>query len=79
VHRVVTDLAVLDLTGPGHTLRLVSTHPGVSVDDVCAATGCALHVGGDVPDTRTPTTTELVLLREMLDPSGLRDREVPPE
>jgi acyl CoA:acetate/3-ketoacid CoA transferase beta subunit len=77
VHRVVTNLAVLDLAGQGHTLRLVSVHPGVSVEDVRAATGCALHVDADVPETRNPTTTELVLLREVLDPLGVRDREVP--
>ena len=76
VHRVVTDLAVLDFAGPGHTLRLVSVHPGVTVDDVRAATGCDVHVDGTVAETRSPDLSELVLIREVLDPSGLRDREV---
>jgi len=30
-----------------------------------------------VPETRTPTMSELVLIREVLDPKALRDREVP--
>jgi acyl CoA:acetate/3-ketoacid CoA transferase beta subunit len=77
VHRVVSNLAVLDFEGPGHTLRLVSVHPGVTVDEVRASSACEIRVEGDVPETRLPTTEELVLVREVLDPRGLRDREVP--
>jgi acyl CoA:acetate/3-ketoacid CoA transferase beta subunit len=79
VHRVVTNLCVLDFGGPDHTLRLVSVHPGVTVDEVRAASGCDIHAGIDVPETRTPTLEELVLMREVLDPRSLRDREVPPQ
>ncbi len=60
-----------------YTLRFVSVHPGVSVDDVRAASGCEIHADGDVPETRGPTAAELVLIRELLDPKTLRDREVP--
>ncbi|WP_018348022.1 CoA transferase subunit B [Longispora albida] len=37
VQRIITDLAVLDITDEG--LRLVEAAPGVSVDDIRAATG----------------------------------------
>jgi acyl CoA:acetate/3-ketoacid CoA transferase beta subunit len=77
IHRIVTNLAVLDVGGTGDTLRLLSVHPGVTVDEVLDASGCAIEVPGDVPATRVPTTQELVLVREVLDPKGLRDREVP--
>lgn len=77
VHRVVSNLAVLDFEAPDHTMRLVSVHPGVTVDEVRAASGCEIAVDGDVPETRVPTMEELILLREVLDPKGLRDREVP--
>ena len=77
IHRVVTDLAVLDLTGDGGTLRLRSVHPGVTVDEVRRASGCDLQVDGEVPETRLPTTEELIIVREMLDPRTLREREVP--
>ena len=77
LHRVVTDLAVLDFGGDGGTLRLLSVHPGVSVDDVAAATGFALDVPDGVATTREPTSTELMLIREVLDPKRLREKEVP--
>jgi acyl CoA:acetate/3-ketoacid CoA transferase beta subunit len=78
IHRIVTNLAVFDLGGPDDTVRLLSVHPGVSVEDVQQATGFELVVDGEVPATREPTYSELVIIREMLDPKGLRDREVPP-
>jgi acyl CoA:acetate/3-ketoacid CoA transferase beta subunit len=76
VHRVVTNLAVLDFGGPDHTMRLVSTHPGVEIPDVRAQTGFALDTS-DVGVTREPTDEELRLLRDVIDPNGIRDKEVP--
>ncbi|WP_377322874.1 CoA-transferase [Pimelobacter simplex] len=77
IHRVVSNLGVFDLGGAGDTMRLVSVHPGVSVDEVVAATGFALEVPDDVPETRAPSYEELVIIREVLDPKGLRFKEVP--
>jgi acyl CoA:acetate/3-ketoacid CoA transferase beta subunit len=74
---VVTDLAVLDLGGPDGTMRLVSVHPGVTVEDVQEATGFPLHVD-EVTESRLPTDEELRLIREVLDPKSLRDKEVAP-
>jgi acyl CoA:acetate/3-ketoacid CoA transferase beta subunit len=76
LRHVVTNLCVLDFETPDHRMRLRSVHPGVSVDDVVAATGFELVVPDDVPESRVPTDAELALIAE-LDPSGSRLREVP--
>ena len=49
--RVVTNLGVFDFETPDHRMRLRSVHPGVTVDDVVAATGFELAVPDDVPET----------------------------
>jgi 3-oxoacid CoA-transferase subunit B len=48
VHRVITDLAVLDVVPGG--LRLFERAPGVSVEEIRAATEPLLLVSGDVPE-----------------------------
>jgi acyl CoA:acetate/3-ketoacid CoA transferase beta subunit len=73
---VVTNLAVLDFGGPGHSMRLRSVHPGVTAGEVAAATGFPLAVPAGVPRTRLPTAGELALIRGRLDPDGQRDREL---
>lgn len=74
IRRVVSNLGVFDFNTPDHSMRLVSTHPGVSIDDVVAATGFELVIG-DVSVTREPTAEEMAAI-EQLDPKGLRHREV---
>ncbi|MFC5721504.1 CoA-transferase subunit beta [Streptomyces gamaensis] len=77
LRRVVTDLAVLDFDTPDRTLRVRSLHPGVTAEEVRAATGFPLDIPADVPRTREPTRAELRLIREVIDPDGLCHREVP--
>lgn len=77
LRRVVTNLAVLDWETPDRRMRLRSVHPGVTVDEVVAATGFELVVPDDVPESRLPTPDELRLIREVIDPTGQRDKEVP--
>ena len=74
----MTNLCVFDFETTDRSLRLRSLHPGVSVDDVRGATGFEFALSGDVPPSRTPTDQELWLIRDVLDPEGLREAEVPP-
>lgn len=67
---VVTPLAAMDFTEAGE-MRLVSLHPGVTLEQVAQSTGFDLIVpDGEVPTTQLPTSTELQILRD-LDPDGL--------
>ena len=66
---VVTQLATMDFDPVSRQLRLASTHPGVSVDEVAAATGFELVLPRSVPETPPPTEEELAELRR-LDPAG---------
>jgi acyl CoA:acetate/3-ketoacid CoA transferase beta subunit len=77
LRRVVSNLGVFDFETPDRSMRLRSVHPGVTVDDVVAATGFELTVPADVPESRLPTREELELIREVIDPEGAREREVP--
>ena len=76
IRRVVSNLGVFDFETPDHAMRLRSVHPGVSVDSVREATGFELVVPDDVPETRSPSDDDLRILRDVLDPQGLRDAEV---
>ena len=77
IRRVISDLGVFDFDTPDHHMRLRSVHPGVTVDDVVSATGFELVIPDEVPESRLPTATELELIREVIDPKGLREKEVP--
>ncbi|WP_225234654.1 CoA transferase subunit B [Klenkia terrae] len=52
VDRVITDLAVVDVTDGGFVLR--ETAPGVTADEVVAATGAPLTVADDVREMQLP-------------------------
>ncbi|WP_435120979.1 CoA-transferase subunit beta [Amycolatopsis thermoflava] len=76
VHRVVTNLGVFDFATPDHAMRAVSLHPGVTPAEVTAATSFDIDLSS-AGVSREPTDEELRLIREVLDPKGLRDKEVP--
>lgn len=73
---VVTNLGVFDFEGPDHQMRAVSLHPGVSAEDVSAATSFEVHGLAEAKTTREPTADELQLIRVVIDPKALRDKEV---
>jgi acyl CoA:acetate/3-ketoacid CoA transferase beta subunit len=75
LRHVVTNLCVLDFETPEHRMRLRSLHPGVTVDEVVAATGFDLVIPDEVPTSREPSEDELLIINE-LDPQDSRGREV---
>ena len=79
VRVVVSNLGVFDFRTPDHNMRVRSLHPGVTVEEMREATAFDIVVAedGPIPVTRVPTGEELSLIREVLDPEGLRDKELP--
>ena len=68
---VVSTLALMDYdTSPAGNcrMRLVATHPGVSVEEVIANTGFDLLIPARVGANEPPSAEELRLLREEIDP-----------
>ena len=76
IRRVVTNLCVLDFQTPDHSMRLASVHPGVGVDEVVEKTGFVLTLPEEVPETRAPSGEELQLIREVIDPNHLAEKEL---
>jgi glutaconate CoA-transferase, subunit B len=68
---VVTDLGRYGFDPATGEMVLAAVHPGVSADDVRAATGWDLRVADDLQVTPDPTPEELRLIREELDPEGV--------
>ncbi len=60
---VITSKAVMDFEDG--EMRLQSVHPGVTVEEVAAATGFELRIPADVPTTPPPTDAERVALRQL--------------
>ena len=67
----LTPLALFDFAPDSRRMRLVSVHPGLTVEQVRTATGFPLllpdgaQTDADVPTTPTPDPTAIALLREM--------------
>ncbi|HYB37725.1 MAG TPA: CoA-transferase [Mycobacterium sp.] len=76
VFRAVSNLGVFDFGGPDHTMRALSLHPGVLADDVRDATSFEIHGLDEAGTSRLPSDGEQRLIREVIDPKGLRDKEV---
>ena len=68
---IVTNLCVMDFGGPENAIRVVSLHPGVTFDDVQAATGFELHRADTLPETPLPGPDELAVIAS-LDPHNIR-------
>lgn len=56
-------------------MRLISYHPGISVDQIQHHTGFELEISPEIRETPPPTAEELRLLREEIDPLGIRRLE----
>jgi len=75
IRLVVTDLCVMDFGGPDHQIRLVSLHPGITVEQVQENTGYDTHIPDDVPTTAAPSAEQLAIIAGM-DPHNQRAYQI---
>jgi acyl CoA:acetate/3-ketoacid CoA transferase beta subunit len=71
---LITNLGQFDF--PNQWMRLFSYHAGVSTKRIQAKTGFELEIAPDLGETPPPTKEELRLLREEIDPLGIRRLEL---
>lgn len=71
---LITDLGQFDFAGG--RLRLTSIHPGATLAQVRAKTGFTVEVAPDLGPTPPPSAEEVRLLREEIDPLGVRRLEL---
>lgn len=77
---LISDLGVFDFEGKDDQgrphMRLVSHHPGVDIDLIQSRTGFPLLISREVHQTPIPSEEELRILREEIDPLGIRKLEL---
>lgn len=68
---IVTDKCVFEFDDQTCEAYVKSVHPGVTIDDVIAATGFVIPPRSLVAETPAPTDEELRILRTRIDPQGV--------
>ena len=70
-HAVVTDLGIMTPDDETGELILAALHPGATAEQAIKNTGWPLKVASSLETTEPPSTEELRILREELDPTGI--------
>ncbi len=70
---LVSDLGQFDWKNG--RMRLVTFHPGVTISRIQAKTGFELEIAPEISETPGPTADDIRLLREDIDPLGVRRLE----
>ncbi len=69
--RVITDKAIFDFDPESKRMRLISIHPGITLEDVLANMSFQPVVPDDLPITEPPTAEQIRFIREEIDPEGM--------
>jgi acyl CoA:acetate/3-ketoacid CoA transferase beta subunit len=70
---LISDLGTFDFWGG--RMRVRTIHPGISLQQIQTSTGFALSVAPDISETPPPDPEEVRLLRQVVDPLGIRELE----
>jgi glutaconate CoA-transferase, subunit A len=76
--RLISDLGMFELDPEQKRFRLASIHPCVSLDKIKAQTGGDFLIAEPLPHTEAPSEDDLRLIREEVDPFGIRQLEFVP-
>jgi glutaconate CoA-transferase subunit B len=68
--KVITDLCLFDFDPETKVMRLIATHPGITVEDVKKATGFEFGISENLGTTTPPTEEDLKIIHEVIDPEG---------
>jgi glutaconate CoA-transferase subunit A len=75
---LISDLGIFELDHDEERFRLDSLHPGITLEKVRDQTGGNFLVAGGLRQTDAPSQQELRLIREEVDPFGIRQLEFVP-
>ncbi|QXH47935.1 CoA-transferase subunit beta [Pseudomonas xanthosomatis] len=62
---IITDLCIMEPEAGTHEFVVTSIHPGVTREQIVAATGWAIRFADDVQQTTAPSEVELTALRDL--------------
>lgn len=68
---VITDKAILNFANSQREMQLSALYPGIKATDVQAEVGWPLRLGETIQETAAPTSEELRLIRDELDPHAM--------
>jgi glutaconate CoA-transferase subunit B len=69
--RVITDRALFDFHPQTKEMRLIEIAPGETAETIQADVAWSLNISPDLKEITPPTTAELDVIRQELDPGGL--------
>jgi len=72
----ITNLCIMDWRGEGFSPRVISLHPGVTLEEVFDNTGFDLSVAENLATTAAPTAKQLDIIAA-LDPLNARAKQLP--
>ena len=70
-YRVITQLGIYGFDEETKRLKLISLHPGVSIDEVKENSNFDIIIPDEIETSPEPTEQHLKILREEIDPAGI--------
>jgi acyl CoA:acetate/3-ketoacid CoA transferase beta subunit len=70
-YRVITQLGIYGFDEKTKRLKLISLHPGVSIDEVKENSNFDITIPEDIETSPEPTEKHLKILRQEIDPAGI--------